>query len=481
MADIINLEPKNVFRYFSEICAIPHGSENMDGIAGYCIDFAKRHSLNYYHDDANNVVIYKNATPGYESSAPVILQGHLDMVCQKSADSEIDFLTDGLEIYEEDGFVKASGTTLGADNGIAVALILAILADTKIHHPMIEAVFTTDEEIGMIGAGKLDMSVLSAKRMINLDAEEDDTVTVSCAGGSDFKANIKVNRAVKHGCYAKLVLKGFRGGHSGVEINSGRVNSNMLAGRLLDSLENDIRFDIIGINGGDKGNAITNRTDIELCVYDPVEFKLNVSKYIDVIEDEISFREPGFSAELTVDNKSADYEVFDGQAKSDIIFALCCAPGGVIEMSREIPGLVETSLNLGVLQTECDDVTMHFTLRSNKTSALRALEARMNRFFSKISATVTTFGFYPPWEYKKDSELRTVFVEAFSEICDVAPKVEAIHAGLECGLFSSRIEGLDCIAIGPQLYDVHTVSERLSVSSTSRTYSILLNLLERLK
>ena len=230
MTKLYNLNPSNVFKYFEEICNIPHGSGNMDAISKYCVKFAEKHSLKFIRDDANNVIIFKPATAGYEKSEPVILQGHLDMVCQKTEDSDIDFMNDGLDLYIDGDFVKAKNTTLGADNGIAVAMILAVLESDSLSHPEIQAVFTTDEEIGMIGAGKLDTGILTAKKIINLDAEEDDTVTVSCAGGSDFKAVIPLNRVKKSGTKVTVTLKGLQGGHSGMEIDKGRVNADVLAG-----------------------------------------------------------------------------------------------------------------------------------------------------------------------------------------------------------------------------------------------------------
>lgn len=267
-----NLKPQRVFKYFEEICSIPHGSGDMDKIADYCVEFAKSHALEYKRDGANNVVIYKNATAGYENAEPVILQGHLDMVCQKLEDRNIDFSADGLDIFIDGDFVKARGTTLGADNGIAVAMVLAILESNEYRHPRIEAVFTTDEEIGMVGATKLDMSLLSAKKMINIDSEEEKVVTVSCAGGSDFKVSLPINRVKKSGTEATVILKGLKGGHSGIEIDKGRVNANMLAGRFLNSLAKAVYFEIISIDGGDKGNAIPNLCKMRLCVNDVEKF-----------------------------------------------------------------------------------------------------------------------------------------------------------------------------------------------------------------
>ena len=480
MAKLDSINPSNVFKYFEEICGIPHGSENMDTIAEYCVNFAKKHSLKYIRDDANNVIIFKSATSGYENAEPVILQGHLDMVCQKTEESNIDFLKDGLDLFIDGDFVKANGTTLGADNGIAITMILAILESDTLAHPEIQAVFTTDEEIGMIGAGKLDMSVLTAKKMINLDAEEDDTITVSCAGGSDFKAVIPLNRIKKTGTKVIVSLKGLKGGHSGMEIDKGRINADILAGRFLNHMSNIADFDIISINGGDKGNAIPNLCKIELCVNNTDTFIKNAEMYFDIIKKEISEREGDFAPVMEIGDK-AEYNVLHPELRDKIIFTLVCVPNGIVEMSAEIKGLVETSLNLGVLNTEDDKITMLFTLRSNKKSAMRFLEEKLKTFFKMIPCKVYTSGHYPPWEFKEDSNLQELYKEAYKEKCGFEPKIEAIHAGLECGLFTSNIKGLDCIAIGPALYDVHTVNEKLSISSTEKIFNVLISLLAKLK
>ncbi len=473
-----NLKPQRVFKYFEEICSIPHGSGDMDKIADYCVEFAKSHALEYKRDGANNVVIYKNATADYENAEPVILQGHLDMVCQKLEDRNIDFSADGLDIFIDGDFVKARGTTLGADNGIAVAMVLAILESNEYRHPRIEAVFTTDEEIGMVGATKLDMSLLSAKKMINIDSEEENAVTVSCAGGSDFKVSLPINRVKKLGTEATVILKGLKGGHSGIEIDKGRVNANMLAGRFLNSLAKAVDFEIISIDGGDKGNAIPNLCKMRLCVDDAEKFVNEAEKELEIIKNEISEREKDFSPVITV-GESAEFDVFDNELKNNLIFALLCAPNGIIEMSASIKGLVETSLNLGILATSEEEITMLFTLRSNKKSAHIALENKLNGFFEKLPCTIEASGHYPPWEFKENSELQKLYIDTYKEITGIEPSVEAIHAGLECGIFYSAIEGLDCISIGPDLFDVHTVNEKMSISSTEKIFNVLINLLAK--
>lgn len=474
------IKPERVFYYFEQICDVPRGSGDTSGIRRYCRNFAINHSLEYITDDADNVVIFKPASAGYEASEPVILQGHLDMVCQKTEDSSVDFLENGIEPYIDGDYVKAKNTTLGADNGIAVAMILAILENDTIPHPPIEAVFTSDEEIGLIGAGKLDMSVLKGKKMINLDSEEDDTVTVSCAGGCHFLATIPVAFQEKSGTEITVTLKGLKGGHSGVEINNNRVNADILAGRFLNHLKNSCGFDIIGIGGGDKDNAIPNKCVIRLCVEAPELFIEKATEYLNVIKTEISDREDGFSF-IIEKGDEASFKVLTDNIRNQLVFALTCVPNGVMEMSAGIEGLVQTSLNLGILKIENNALSLRFGLRSNKKSGLEFLLERLTAFFDSINWETSSKGHYPPWEYKDDSQLRELYKVVYKEYFGKEPKVEAIHAGLECGVFADGIDGLDCISIGPALFDVHTVNEKLSISSTENVYSILLKLLEKLK
>lgn len=475
-----NYISKRVFDYFFEICEIPHGSGDREKIANYCVDFAKKHNLRYVKDDAENVIIYKSASNGYENAAPIILQGHTDMVCQKIAGSDFDFLKDSLRVYTDGDFIKAEGTTLGADNGIAVAMALAILEDDNIPHPEIQAVFTSDEEIGMIGAGALDMSLLTAKKMINLDSEEDGIVTVSCAGGADFNIEIPFEKIKQSGTAVTVVLGDLLGGHSGVDINKNRYNADVLAGRILYKLSKELDFSIISLNGGDKANAITNRCEIKLCVDDADAFLTAADRYIAEIKEEIKSAEPNFKYEL-IKGECGECEVIDKTAADKLILTLNCVPNGIINMSADIEGLVETSLNLGILKTNENFVLMQFALRSSKKSALFALSDKLECFAKGIGATYETGGFYPPWEYRADSSLREVYLTTFKELFGEDAKAEAIHAGLECAVFASKIKDIDCIAIGPSLFDVHTVNERASVSSIERTYKLLLEILKKCK
>ncbi len=478
MSNLSAIEPKRVFHYFEKICSIPHGSGNMSKIADYCESFAKDNLLRCVRDEADNIVIFKKATQGYENAEPIILQGHLDMVCQKAENVEKDFFAEGIEPYIDGDFIMAKGTTLGADNGIAVAMILAILESKEYKHPSIEAVFTVDEEIGLLGAAKLDTSVLKGKKMINIDSEEEDCVTVSCAGGRDFCVNIPVERVEKAGFTISLTLKGLQGGHSGVEIHKGRVNANMLMGRFLNHFRYDKTVSIISVNGGDKSNAITNFCKAELLVEDEKAFVEKAQSYLQVIKAEISARESEFVYELANSGKENKFVLTD-DVKSDITGALVTSPQGVVDMSAEIKGLVETSMNLGILKTVADSIYFHYSFRSNKKSAIDFLQDKMTVIFSNINCDIQISGSYPSWEYNVNSPLRDLYCECYRNHYGKDVKIEAIHAGLECGVFDSKIEGFDCISVGPDMFDVHTFNERLGISSTEKIFNVILDVLEK--
>ena len=470
---------KRVFEIFKELTSIPRGSGNMEKIADYCVVFAQKNNLKFIRDEADNVIIYKEAVGGGVGKAPLILQGHLDMVCQKTEDSQIDFEKQGPEIVIDGDFIKAKDTTLGADNGIAVALIMAILESDSISHPPIEAVFTTDEEIGMVGALKLDMSVLKSKRMINLDSEEDDTVTVSCAGGSDFKVFLPKNCETVSGYKVDIKLFGLQGGHSGVDINKNRENANVLCGGLLKYLKNTADFRIESINGGDKANAITPICRLSLVCENSADLIRGAKECLENIKKEISALEPEFDFSVT-DSGFSEYKAFSKELTENVINLLEQSPNGVVAMSKEIEGLVETSLNLGILETMENMIFFDFALRSNKSVSLRELEEKLTEIADFLNAKIEISGHYPPWEYKPNSDLQNIYVECFKEQYGVAPKVEAIHAGLECGVFDEGIKDLTAIAVGPQMYDVHTVKERLSISSTEKFTQLLIKVLGKL-
>ncbi|MDO5310905.1 MAG: beta-Ala-His dipeptidase, partial [Clostridia bacterium] len=376
MGKLSALEPKRVFEYFEEISAIPRGSGNMEQISSYCMEFAKKHGLRAQRDAANNVIIYKDGAAGYETAEAVILQGHLDMVCQKADDCDIDFEKDGISLVTEGDTLRADGTTLGADNGIAVAMMLAILASDDIAHPPLEALFTTDEEVGMLGAMALCTDGLRGKKLINLDAEDPNTITVSCAGGSDFCMTMRPARKTAHGTRVILNLKGLAGGHSGIEIDSGRVNADILMGRVLNEAKAIGDFELLSVNGGNKGNAIPLCCSAEMVVANEEVFLRQLNDRLAVIKREIADREPDFAPTLCV-METGEFEALAPEARDRLIATLLCVPNGVVERSISIEDLVETSLNLGILKTETDKLTLHFTLRSNKQTALEFLEKRL--------------------------------------------------------------------------------------------------------
>lgn len=469
-----NFDTERVFYYFYELCKIPHGSGNTNAIADFCVDFAKKHNLKYNRDSANNVIIYK-PSKNYPQDT-IILQGHLDMVCQKDNDSDIDFLKDGIQTFTDGDFLKANKTTLGADNGIAVAMIFAILENTDINLPSIEAVLTTDEEVGMLGAMALDTSLLKGKKMINIDSEDDEVLTVSCAGGSDFAVVLPTDYLKKTATEITVTLQGLKGGHSGVEIDKKRVNANILAGRLLNYIKTRCDFDIISINGGDKSNAIANACTIKLCSNNADKLLSLSREYLNVIKKEIATREPKFNPIVTL-GELKEFSVISSQNKNDIISILATTPNGIMEMSAEIEDLVETSLNLGILITNENEIRLQFALRSNKQSALDALEEKLSAFFERYPAVTQIGGKYPTWEFKENSVMQKLYSDIYLENTGKKPKVEAIHAGLECAVFSSTIKELDCIAIGPTIFDAHTTNERLSISSTYKIFNILTDIL----
>ena len=480
MFSLDNIKHKRVFEIFSEMAEIPHGSGNMEKISDYCVSFAEKNGLKCVKDSAFNVIIYKDATVGYENSEPIILQGHLDMVCQAEEGYKIDFLSEGLKLYREDDLIKAVGTTLGADDGIAVAMVMAILEDKTLSHPKIEAVFTTDEEIGMLGATALDASYLTAKRMINIDSGEENIITASCAGGIDFSVKLPFVYEKNNEKEIEVTLVGLKGGHSGVEIDKGRVNADTLLGRILNRLNLSFEIRLVSVSGGDKGNAIPKSAKAVFKTKQPEKAITILNEYLSSIKSEISAAEPDFDYRVEYATSDNDF-CMDKKSSDSIIFALCATPQGVMEFSSEIEDLVETSLNLGILKTGDNAVYLNYALRSNKASALEGLTEKMKAFYSTVECETETSGFYPPWEFRKNSVFREIYANTYNELFNEMPQINAIHAGLECAVFSGKIKGLDCISVGPDMYDIHTYNERLSISSCDRIYELLITVLKNLK
>lgn len=470
MAVLGELAPRQVFRYFEELCGIPHGSGNTKAISEYCMAFARRHGLDAEQDAYNNVLIRKPGSAGYENHPPVILQGHLDMVCEKEPECTIDFARDGLELFVEGDWIGARGTTLGGDDGIAVAMGLAILEDDTLAHPPLEVLFTTDEETGMDGAVGLDASRLKGRTLINADSEEEGVLTVGCAGGARAELRIPVTREpVSAPCYT-VTVDGLIGGHSGAEIHKGRLNSNIVMGRFLQSLPEGFR--LVKLVGGLKDNAIPRQTVCVLAGEDPTAAAAAFTAANRIPAD----------PELTVTVAPAPAAATAVTAADSrrVAAFLTTVKNGVQAMSRHIDGLVETSLNLGVLELEETALRATFSVRSSVGASKTALLADLEQTAAAFGGTYSSHGHYPAWEYREASPLRDVMVAVYEKLTGQKPVVKAIHAGLECGLFSEKLPGLDAVSFGPRMRDIHTTRERLCISSTGRTYAYLCRVLERL-
>ncbi len=463
------LEPAAVLRHFEDLCAIPHGSGNTKAISDHCLAFAKGLGLECRQDQWNNIVIKKPATPGYEEHPPVILQGHLDMVCEKEPGSDFDFLQDGLKLKLEGDFLFAEGTTLGGDDGIAIAMAMAVLENDSLTHPPIEAVFTVDEETGMDGAEGLDVSDLKGNTLLNIDSEEEGILTVSCAGGAKAVCVLPLEREANERVCRKITVTGLIGGHSGAEIHKGRLNSNRVMAEFLKSLSVDYR--IVSIAGGLKDNAIPRQTE---CVI-ALDGELSAEAFVAAHRIE---SDPDLQI-LVEDAPRAEqcYTKACSQTIPDFLLAL---PNGIQAMSREIEGLVQTSLNLGILKEEEQGLSATFAVRSSVEQEKTDLLAELKRVTEEFGGRYAAFGHYPAWEYRKDSRLRETMAAVFEKIYGKAPKIEAIHAGLECGLFAGKIKDLDAVSFGPDLFDIHTTRERMSISSVERTYQFLCEVLKEL-
>ncbi|MET0016394.1 beta-Ala-His dipeptidase [Oscillibacter sp.] len=479
MAVLDQLEPKKVFRFFEEMCAIPHGSGNTKAVSDWCADFAKKRGLEYHQDAANNIIIIKEATAGYEKAEPVILQGHLDMVCEEIPECAKDMAKEGLDLAVDGDLVLAKGTTLGGDDGIAVAMAMAILDADDLAHPRIEAVFTVDEEIGMLGANALDVSPLKGRKFLNMDSEAEGIFTVSCAGGNMTRCTLPVQRSDFDGSALTVTVSGLIGGHSGQEIDKGRGNSSLLMGRALLAMSQVTELRLVTVNGGLKDNAIPRETTATVLVADEQKARAAAEQLDAALRNE--FRVTDKDVTLTVTSGKAAKVPMDADSTARCVCFLSCAPNGIYAMSADIAGLVQTSLNLGILTTQEDAMTASFCVRSSVGSQKEMLKARLTCLAKQLGGKTEVFGEYDAWEYRAESPLRDLMVEVYKDQYGKAPKIEAIHAGVECGLFSGKMPGLDCVSIGPDLTEIHTPRERLSIASTQRMWKFVVEVLKRSK
>lgn len=463
------LSPKRVFYYFQKLCSVPHGSGNTKIISDLCVEMAKGLNLPVIQDELGNVIIKKAASCGYEDHPTVIIQGHLDMVCEKAPNSNINFETDGLSLGIDGDWIYADGTTLGGDDGIAVAMAFAVLEDNSLCHPPIEVLLTIDEETGMDGASGLDSSMLEGRTLINIDSEEEGVLTVGCAGGARAEITLPHKLLECNEKAYKITLDGLIGGHSGAEIDKGRQNANIMMGKFLKLIP---ECKISYIAGGLKDNAI------------PVLCACTAVSPIDprsVVEEFIKANRVDTDAGLNITVEDCEVNsVLCAEDSKRIIEFLNVTPNGIVKMSEDIEGLPETSLNLGILSFSADKAVASFAVRSAVSNEKTKLLKRLEMLAESIGGSYSSYGHYPAWEYKKESRLRDTMCRVFEQKTGKKPSVITIHAGLECGLLSEKLKGLDAVSIGPDMREIHTCRERLSISSTARVYDYLCEVLKQL-
>ena len=493
------LEPAKVFKYFEEIAAIPHGSYNVKAISDYLYSFANERGYEVVQDEELNILINAPGTNGLEDAPTVIIQGHMDMVCAKNPDVEFDFVNDGLKLKVEGDDLTASGTTLGGDDGIAVAYALAILDDNQITHPPLQVLITTQEEVGMDGAHAFDISKLNGKYFINIDSEEEGIVYTSCAGGINLDASYKLmyeDLLEEDYVNYDIDIHGLLGGHSGAEIHMGRANACVLIGQLLYVFSGaGVPYQLLEISGGEKYNAIPTSAHATIRIKESQLESINIvmKDFVTRVAQEFAEREPNILVDMTRSDKVFDKAIYE-YTKLSLVAALAHVSDGVCRMSEDIEGLVETSSNLGIIDMDDKGINLHFLLRSSKDKELDELVSVIIFVLRKgvythvddysveeglkVMPYIETSGRYPGWSYKKDSKLRELTLKVYKEQYGKDMKAMGIHAGLECGIFADKGD-FDIISIGPDILNIHTPRETLKIASTKRTYELLLGILER--
>ena len=472
------LKPESVFYWFEQICAVPHGSGNTRAISDFLVKFAQERELRFIQDEADNVTIFAPGTGEQADHPAVILQGHMDMVCDKEVSCSLNMALDPIDLAHDDRYVFARGTTLGGDDGIAVACILALLDDPSIPHPPIEALITSDEEVGMLGAAALDMSPLQGRMLINMDSEEEGIFTVSCAGGARVHLQKDITAKPVYGQCYRIQVSGLRGGHSGAEIHKNRANANKVMAELLAELSSLAPVSLISLNGGSKDNAIarTCSATVSIAEVKEDEILLAAQKVRQAVCGK--YDEPDAVIHVTSDDALGGSGL-SAEESAQIIALLNELPNGVVRYSKEMPGLVQTSLNLGVVKLG-EHFSATVSVRSSVNAEKEELLEKLRDLSVSYSCSYSRSGEYPAWEYKKESQLRDTMVRVYREQYGMEPEVLAIHAGLECGLLSDKLPGLDCVSIGPNMQNVHTSQERLEIASVERTWQFLLAVLKTL-
>lgn len=475
---LAGLEPQAVFACFEKLCSIPHGSRNTKAISDYLVSFAAEHGIRCIQDKLNNILLFGEGTCGMENHPPVVLQGHMDMVCEKDPDCKLDMAVDGLDLAHDDTCVFARGTTLGGDDGIAVAFAMALLTDKSIPHPPLEIIITVDEEIGMLGAAAMDLSEVKGRTMINLDSEDEGIFTVSCAGGATATISLPAPRRAVYGPCIRLSVDGLRGGHSGAEIHKNRANANKVMGEFLSRIQTLMPLCLTSFSGGSKDNAIPRA-----CQATAVAMGLHLERINETAAAlQAEIREKYDEPDVMVQAFDVDALGGNGLSTEDtakVIALLNSVPNGVQAYSANMPGLVQTSLNLGIAKLG-EQFTATFSVRSSVNQEKQELLNKLRSLAEFHGGSYSQMGEYPAWEYRKDSPLREAMVAAYRKLFDKEPKVLAIHAGLECGLLGQKLPGLDCVSVGPQMHDIHTSREKLEIASTKRTWDFLLEVLKSL-
>jgi dipeptidase D len=473
---------KNVFHFFSEISKIPRGSKNNTAISNYLVDFAKTRGLEYFQDEYENVVIIKEATKGYEEAPAIILQGHMDMVCEKIKESTHDFLNDGIELLVDGDYLRGNNTTLGGDNGIALAYALAFLDDKELEHPRLEAVFTTDEEVGMEGAIGLDVSSLQGKYLINMDSEDEGTLLSSSAGGLTGTCELPITRIKENGLKIQIGINDLKGGHSGAEIHRNRTNGIKLLSRLLFDLRVSVDYNLISMEGGQKDNVIPRDSYAIICI-EPESLDV-FNKTIEVLSErykkELAISEPDLNISTKIFEES-EFQCLHPTSFEKVLLYLINTPNGVQKMSAVIEGLVESSLNIGVLRIEEEKAIFRFSVRSSINSYKQFISDRLEYLAEFLGGEYYIRGQYPAWEYKVESPLREHMINVFRDVYGKEPEVEAIHAGLESSFFAEKISNVDIVALGPDMQGIHTPKERLNIPSAIRVYKYLEKVIEGIK
>ncbi len=474
--DLQELIKDRVFYYFSCLAKIPHGSRNTKQISDYCATWAKQHGFEYHQDKFNNLIIIKEASPGRENDDAIILQGHMDMVCEKAEGIDKDMFVEGLDLFIDGDFLKAKGSTLGGDDGIAIAMIMAIFEDEALSHPRLEAVFTVDEEIGMLGAAAIDVSPLKGHTMLNIDSEAEGIFTVSCAGG--VVATGQIPFLLQENCSNtySLELYGLTGGHSGIEIHKGRANSNKMMAQILKKLNELTQIRLVSIDGGLKDNAIpVASTAVIACEEGLDEIAKKIKDIADPIVCAYAKTDPDIKLDVNIAKSDTSLIFADSKKVIELLFSL---PEGVQKMSEDIKGLVQTSLNMGILSTKKDCIEMSYCVRSSVDDEKKQLVEKLKKGCEAAGGKLLLSGDYPGWKYRKDSPLREKMTRIYKDQYKSEPVIEAVHAGVECGLFAGKIADLDCVSYGPDLKEIHTYRESMSISSVKRVYEFTRRIIE---